>query len=114
MDLCAEPTAASPHGLVSLTVSGPSSVLVRSDDRAVDEVDRPIQPSMAIREALQSLQEALPATGILPAIEATRDGVPRAMLRRQITPGSTGGQDPEDAIDDASIRKVGSADAESL
>jgi hypothetical protein len=114
MKLRAEPAAAAPQGLVSLTAPRSGGVLVSSHDGAVDEVDRPIQLPLAIREALQGLEDTWPDASVLPTIEATRDGVPRAILRRQVTPGSAGGQNPDDANNDASMWKAESSDAASV
>lgn len=80
-------------------------------DGAVDEVDRPIQLPLAIREALQGLEETWPDASVLPTTEATRDGVPRAILRRHVTPWSAGGLNPDDAINDASMWEAGSSAA---
>jgi hypothetical protein len=52
---------------------------------------------------LHGLQETLPDTSFLPAIEAARHGAPTPIAPGQITPWSTGTQNPQDAIDDASM-----------
>jgi len=88
MNLRAEPAAAAPQGLVSLAAPGSSGVLVSPHDGAVDEVDRPIQLPLAIREALQGLEETWPDASVLPTTEATRDGMPRAILRRHVSYGA--------------------------
>ena len=71
MDLRAVPaaTAAKCLGLPGPPF-GSRRVLVRPDDGAVDEVQRPVQPSLRVGLPLQRGQDAIPDPGLLPAVEA--------------------------------------------
>ena len=84
-------------------------MLVGADDGAVDEVERPVEPPFRIGLALQRGQDAIPDAGLLPAVEARRDGLPRAVAFGQGAPGTAGAQDPEDAVQDGTVVLGGTA-----
>jgi hypothetical protein len=65
---------------------GPGRMLVRPDDCAVDRMERPVQPSLRIRQSLHCGQDALPNAGSRPAIEAGRDRLPRPLAFSEGTP----------------------------
>ena len=86
-------------------------MLVSAHDRAIDEVDRPVQLSVAICSLLQRHLDACPDASAPPAIEVAGDDVPRAVLCWQVAPGSSRRQDPEDPIEDTSMRMRGPPDS---
>jgi hypothetical protein len=75
-------------------------MLVRPDDGAVHEVERPVQPPFAIGPSLEGGQDPLPDAGLLPAVEPTRHGLPRAVALGEGSPGAARAQDPQDAVED--------------
>ena len=80
-----------------------------ADDGSIDEVALPIDLSLRIRLLLESSQDPIPDARFLPPIEATGDGAPGAIALRQIPPGSTGLENPEDSVDDPPMVVVGTA-----
>ena len=104
MDFCTEAalTATERFGL-GVPAAGSSRVLVRSDDSAIHIVDIPVQVLCGIRTLLNRGKEASPDARFPPAVEAAGDGLPGAIPFGQITPGSAGADDPEDAVEDASV-----------
>jgi len=54
-------------------------MLVRPDDGAIDEVERPIQLTHGLSVLLQDRQEVWEDPGPLPAVEAACDGTPRTI-----------------------------------
>jgi len=78
-------TAAS-QGLAVLSTASSGRVLVGANDRAVDEVRRPIQQTTAVGLALEGPEDPLPQSGFLPAIEPDGDSMPRAVVLREVTP----------------------------
>jgi hypothetical protein len=91
---------------------GPSGrarcMLVGSNDRAIDVMNRPVDLAIGIGLLLHRLKETLPETGFSPAIEAAGHGAPSPLALRQITPRGTGTQHPQDAVEDASMIRSGS------
>jgi hypothetical protein len=90
----AEPplTAASGFGFSS---SGRTRcMLMRSNERAIDIVTVPGDFALGIGLLLHRLQETLPETGFLPAIEAAGHGAPTPIALGNITPGGTGTENP--------------------
>jgi hypothetical protein len=104
VELRAEAPAAPPESLVCLSAFGTSGVLVSTDHRAIHKVHRPIYASVTVCELLQRSQDTLPDAGVLPAVEAAGDRMPRTILFGQVPPGCAGGQDPKDAIEDVPVR----------
>src|SRR2546423_3044478 len=84
-------------------------MLVGSNDRAIDIVNRPIHLPRSIGLLLDGLKEALPETGFAPTIEAAGDRAPGAIAFREVTPGGASTQNPQDAIDDHSMVRSGPA-----
>jgi hypothetical protein len=82
---------------------GSCRVLMHSDDRAVDEVQAPVQPSLRIGSSLQRRQDAVPNAHLLPAIEAARDGLPGAVTLQEAAPRASDAQDSDDAIEDGAV-----------
>jgi hypothetical protein len=78
-------------------------MLMRSNDRAIDIVNVPVESALGIGLLLDSLKERLPDTGFLPAIEAAGHGAPTPIALGQIPPGGTRTEYPQDAADDASM-----------
>jgi len=54
-------------------------MLLRADDGAIDEVERPIQLTHGLSVLLQDRQEVWEDPGPLPAVEAACDGTPRTI-----------------------------------
>ena len=82
---------------------GASRMLVRADDGAIHIVDIPVQVLCSIGLLLDRGKEARPEASFPPAIETARHGAPRTIPLWQITPGGTGADDPQEAVEDASV-----------
>ena len=82
---------------------GPSRMLVRSDDSAIDIVEIPVELLCGISALLDRGKEASPEACLAPAIKTASDGAPEAVPLRQVTPGGAGTQEPEDPVEDASV-----------
>jgi hypothetical protein len=82
---------------------GPSRMLVRSDDSAIDVVESPVELRCGIGALLDHGKEPSPEARLAPAIKTASDGAPGAVSLRQVTPGGTGTQEPEDTVEDASV-----------
>jgi hypothetical protein len=82
---------------------GPSRMLVRADDRAIDIVESPVEVLGGIGTLLDRGKEASPEACLAPAIKTASDGAPGAVPLWQVTPGGTGTQEPEDPVEDASV-----------
>lgn len=95
-------TAAERFGLRGAGV-GPSRMLVRADDRAIDIVEIPVELLCGIGTRLDRGKEARPEARLAPAIQPAGDGAPGAIPLRQVTPGGAGTQEPEDSVEDASV-----------
>ena len=88
----------------------PSGLLLRSDDRAIDQVNRPIQLASGLGLLRQGRSEVRKDASALPAVEAASDGAPRTIPFGQISPGSASTEDPEDPIEDRAVIMGGSPD----
>ena len=53
-----------------------------TDDGAIHEVDGPIQVAAGVGIGLEGGQDAIPDTGLAPAIEPAGDGFPRSIAFR--------------------------------
>jgi hypothetical protein len=53
----------------------------------IQVVHVPIELSLLVLLALQSLQHPIPHPGLLPAVEAARSGPPRTVARGKVAPG---------------------------
>jgi hypothetical protein len=95
-------TATERFGLWVLGV-GPRRVLVRADDGAIHRVDIPVQVPCGVGLLLDRGKEVRPDAGLAPAVEAAGDGGPAAIPLGHVTPGGTGTEDPQDAVQDASV-----------
>jgi hypothetical protein len=74
-----------------------------SDHRAINIMHVPVQLAMGVGLGLHGRKELRPDPSPLPAVEATGHGAPRAIAFGQIPPGRPGAQNPEHAIEDASM-----------
>jgi hypothetical protein len=83
-------------------------MLMRADDGAIDQVDRPIKAARGLGLLLHSRQEVLEETRTPPAVKTAGHGAPRPIPLRQIPPGSAGAEDPEDAVEDGTVVMGGS------
>jgi len=82
---------------------GSRRMLVRSDDSAIDIVESPVELLCGIGPLLDRSQEASPEARLAPAIKTAGDGAPGAVPLRQVTPGGSGTQEPEDPVEDAAV-----------
>jgi hypothetical protein len=83
--------------------------LVRADDGAIHVVDIPVELPGSVGTLLDRRKEASPEARLAPAVEAAGDGLPGAIPFGHVAPGSTGADDPEDAVEDASMVSGGAA-----
>jgi hypothetical protein len=95
-------TATERFGLCTSAV-GSSRVLGRADDSAIHLVNIPVQVLCGIRTLLDRGTEAIPDASFPPAIETARHGAPRTIPLWQITPGGAGAEDPQEAVEEASV-----------
>ena len=104
MDLRAEAalTAAECFGLRA-PCAYPSGMLVRPDHGAIHTVDIPGELLRGVRALLNRRKEASPNASLAPAGEAAGDGIPVAIALGQVAPGSACADNPQDAIQDASV-----------
>jgi hypothetical protein len=76
---------------------------MRSDDGALDPVNRPLEVASSFGLLLQGRQEVLEDPCALPAVEATGDGTPRPIAFGQIAPRGSCAQTPSEAVQDAAM-----------
>ncbi len=74
-------------------------MLMGTNDSGIDVMDGPLQRASRIGLLLERVQDLLPDAGLPPAIEAAGHCLPGTIARRQVTPGGTGAEDPQDAVD---------------
>lgn len=86
-----------------------SRVLMGTDDRAVREMERPVQASVRVGLALHFRQDAVTDPGSLPAIEPTGNRLPRAIALWQHAPVGASAHDPKDVVDDDAVVRGGTA-----
>ena len=72
-------------------------------------MDIPVQVLCGVGLLLDRGKEASPDARFPPAIETARHGAPRPIPLWQITPGGAGADDPQDAVEDASVGSRGAA-----
>ena len=101
-------TATERFGLRALGV-GPRRVLVRADDGAIHKVDIPVQVPCGIGLLLDRGKEASPDACFAPAVEAAGDSGPAAIPLGEVPPGGTRTEDPENAVEEASVVSGGAA-----
>jgi hypothetical protein len=82
-------------------------MLMGSNDRAIDIMNRPVDLALGIGWLLHRLKETLPETSFAPSIEAASHGAPGTIPFWQITPGSAGAQNPQHAVEDVSMIRSG-------
>ena len=78
-------------------------MLVSADNGAVNEMQAPVDPTLAVGPRLKRLQDALPDPGRAPAVEPARHGADRAIALGQVLPGRASAVDPQNAIDDRAV-----------
>ena len=78
-------------------------VLVGLNRCAVDEVLVPIQLAALLGQLLQLCPNALPNTGLAPAVETVSDCTPGTVAPGQLAPRCPSAQDPEDSIENATV-----------
>lgn len=89
-------------------------MLVRTDRGAINEVHLPVEDTALIGILLECVQDLVPDPGQLPAAESRMDGAPRAKAFGEVAPGSTGGEDPQHAVDHEAVVARGTSGAWSL
>jgi hypothetical protein len=89
-------------------------VLVGPDRGAVEEVLAPIHVAPGVGLGLQRCQDVVPDARLLPAAEPRVHRRPRPVPLRQIAPGDTRGQPPENAIEDRAMGVGGASGGWSL
>lgn len=82
---------------------GACRMLVGADDAAIDIMLGPVHRSSCICLLLQGGQNPCPDASFLPTVEATGDGLPGAIVFRQIAPRGAGASEPEDAVHDEAM-----------
>src|SRR3954447_4017922 len=93
----ARQAAAGPSHRLELVFCDAGSMLMHSDNRGVDHLNRGIVGSG------KCVYNAAPDTSPPPADETVIAGRVRTKMIRQIAPRCPGSQDPEDAVEDTSI-----------
>jgi hypothetical protein len=88
---------------------GPSRVVVRADDGAIHVVAIPVQRRCGVGRSLDRSTEASPEARLAPAGEAAGASGPAAIPLREVTPRGTGTEDPQEAVQDASVVSGGAA-----
>ena len=82
----------------------PSGMLVCTHDGPIHIVEVPVEVSVGVGLLLDRREEALPEAGLAPARTPARDRAPMARSRRQITPGGASTEEPQDPVEDTSMR----------
>ncbi len=77
-----------------------------ADHGCVHEVQVPVDLACRLRLGLQRRQDAVPHARGAPTVEAARDRPTQPIARRQVAPGRTGAQNPQNTIDNAPMRRV--------
>lgn len=77
--------------------------------RAIDKVEGPVELSGGIRLLLDRRKEPVPEARLAPALEAACHRLPGAIALGQIAPGRPSAQEPQDAIEDATVVRCGTA-----
>ncbi|SRR5712692_6744573 len=95
-------TAAKRFGLRAPGV-GPSCMLVCPDNGAIHIVDLPVKLLCGGGTLLDCGKEASPDARLAPAVEAAGDGGPAAIPLGEVTPWGACADDPQDAIEDATM-----------
>jgi len=78
-------------------------MLVGPNNGAIDILHVPVDVAVGVGLGLHRREQLLPDPRVLPAIKPTGDRAPGAIAFGQIAPGSTGAQNPENPIEDASM-----------
>lgn len=76
------------------------------DDGAVSGTEVPFEATGLIIVGLQTAEHFVPDAGLAPADEAIISRLPGSIAAGQITPSGSGGQDPEDAVDDRAMGTI--------
>lgn len=79
------------------------STLMRSDDGAIDEVATPVEVPLEVGISLEMVEQPEPEAVSGPTGGADINAIPLAVAFREITPGSAGGEDPEDAVEHSAV-----------
>ena len=74
-----------------------------SDDGAIEIMKVPVELALRVGLGLHGREKLRPDPRPLPAVEAAGHGAPWAIALGQIPPGRPSAQNPENAIEDASM-----------
>ena len=107
MELGTETTPAASQRLISPTFAGSRCMLVRTNHRPIDEMKRPVDLSALVCCLLQGGEELVPEAAVLPGVKSVGDGAPGTIALRQVAPGGSSGQNPEDSIEHHSVGMIG-------
>ena len=108
MHFGAKAPLAAAHGFGVGSSGRARCLLVGSNNRAVNRMNRPVDLPLGIGLLLYGRKEALPDAGFAPAVEAAGHRTPGALPVWQITPGGAGTQNPQHAVEEASMIHSGS------
>src|SRR5829696_8540895 len=89
--------------------AGAGGVLMSAHHARIHKVQVPVEQAGGIRLGLQGFEHPRPDTGLTPAVEAARDCSDCAIALRQVSPGRTRAQHPEDTVDDRAVVVIGAA-----
>lgn len=90
-----------------LTSLCPCGMLMGSDDGGVDVLLVPVNVTLPVSKLLKLCEDAHPHGLLAPAVEARGDGAPVAEARREIPPGRTRTEEPQDGVDEGSLVETG-------
>ena len=76
---------------------------VGTDDGPVHVVDFPVDAAFLIGSLLDLGEKAVPEARLAPTVEPAGDRTDWSVAFRQVAPRRTGADDPENAVDDASV-----------
>ena len=82
---------------------GSRRMLMRPDNGTIHIVDSPVKLCGLVGTLLDGGKEASPDACLAPAVKAAGDGGPAAIPLGEVAPWGTGTDDPQDAVQDASM-----------
>ena len=90
------------------------SMLVGTDDCAIDKVRAPVKTAVSISLLLECFKDALPYTGSGPSSKAAVDCAPRPEPLGDVSPRRAGAEDPEDGAEDRAMVPRGATRSRAL
>src|SRR5262245_9612198 len=101
--LVLKPPRLRPKASVSGSLFCHRRVLMGSDHGAIEIMDVPVDLAIGVGLRLHRRQELTPDASLLPAVDTTGHGTPRAIAFGQIPPGSPGAKNPENPVEHAAM-----------